>query len=166
MTFLLSRSLQDLAAIANIQSENEKLKSELQSRRSCEETLSRENKTLKRYLDDVSKEKVRMAKEFEELQAKYENFVSQQKKMIDGVFERIMTEVWTVDPGLVVPRVEQWVDKSAILTAVELQRSSDVPRPKSPSGTIVTEAHTSATSSAFVDPLDLRNEGKDDPPIV
>lgn len=92
--------------------------------------------------------------------------VSQQKATIDGIFKRIMIEVWSVDPGLVVPKVEKWVKKSAILAAVELQRSSNVPRPKSPLGTMVTEAHISATSSAFVHPLDLRNEGKDDPPIV
>ena len=140
MTFLLSRSLQDLAAIANVQLENEKLKNELQSYRSYEEKLSRENKTLKGRLNEVSKEKARMVKDLKELQGKHEDLVSQQKEMIDSAFERIMTEVWSIDPGLVVPRVEKWVDKSTILAAIEterescllqsgnLQRSSDVPR--------------------------------------
>lgn len=174
MTFLLSRSLQDLAAIANVQLENEKLKSELQSYRSYEEKLSRENKTLKGRLNEVSKEKARMMKDLEELQAKHEDLVSQQKEMIDSVFERIMTEVWSVDPGLVVPRVEKWVDKSAILAAIEteresclpqsesLQRSSGVPQPKSPSRTLTSEAHASATSNAFIDLPIIRDKGEDD----
>ncbi|XP_006435936.2 probable ATP-dependent RNA helicase DDX31 isoform X2 [Citrus clementina] len=174
VTFLLSRSLQDLAAIANVQLENEKLKSELQSCRSYEEKLSRENKTLKGRLNEVSKEKARMMKDLEELQAKHEDLVSQQKEMIDSVFERIMTEVWSVDPGLVVPRVEKWVDKSAILAAIEieresclpqsgsLQRLSGVPQPKSPSRTLTFEAHASATSSAFIDLPIIKDKGEDD----
>lgn len=128
MTFLLSRSLQDLAVIANIQLENEKLKSELQSCRSYEEKLSRENKTLKGRLNEVSKEKACMVKDLEELQAKHEDLVSQQKEMIDSAFERIMTEVWSVDPRLVVPRIEKWVDKSAILAAIETKRESYLPQ--------------------------------------
>lgn len=128
VTFLLSRSLQDLAVIANIQLENEKLKSELQSCRSYEEKLSRENKTLKGRLNEVSKEKACMVKDLEELQAKHEDLVSQQKEMIDSAFERIMTEVWSVDPRLVVPRIEKWVDKSAILAAIETKRESYLPQ--------------------------------------
>ncbi|KAK9189690.1 hypothetical protein WN943_018289 [Citrus x changshan-huyou] len=174
VTFLLSRSLQDLAAIANVQLENEKLKSELQSCRSYEEKLSRENKTLKGRLNEVSKEKARMMKDLEELQAKHEDLVSQQKEMIDSVFERIMTEVWSVDPGLVVPRVEKWVDKSAILAAIEteresclpqsgsLQRLSGVPQPKSPSRTLTFEAHASATSNAFIDLPIIKDKSEDD----
>lgn len=115
-----------------------------------------------------------MMKDLEELQAKHEDLVSQQKEMIDSVFERIMTEVWSVDPGLVVPRVEKWVDKSAILAAIEieresclpqsgsLQRLSGVPQPKSPSRTLTFEAHASATSSAFIDLPIIKDKGEDD----
>ena len=37
---------------------------------------------------------------------------------MDNVFTLIMMEVWSVDQELVVPRVEKWVDKSAILKAI------------------------------------------------
>ena len=98
--------------------------------------------------------------------------------MIDNAFEHIMTEVWSIDPGLVVPRVEKLVDKLVILKSIENsraprtfrsespQRSSRVPQPKSPSGTLAANTHASAIASTFVDPPVLRDESEDDQPTM
>ena len=42
--------------------------------------------------------------------------------MIDKMFTLIMMEVWSVGLEMVVPRIEKWVDKSAILKAIEDKR--------------------------------------------
>ena len=42
----------------------------------------------------------------EELQVKLEDLVPRQKNIVDNAFERIMTEEWSADMGLVVPRVK------------------------------------------------------------
>lgn len=98
--------------------------------------------------------------------------------MIDGAFECIMTEVWSIDPRLVVPRVEKLVDKLAILKSIENsrasrtsrfespRRSSGVPQPKSPSGTLAANTHASAIARTFGDPPVLRDEGEDDQPTM
>ena len=52
--------------------------------------------------------------------------------MMDKAFTHIMTEVWSVDPELVVPRVEKWVDKSVILKAIEDKRVAQAPISHSP----------------------------------
>ena len=96
--------------------------------------------------------------------------------MIDSVIERIITEVWSGDPRLIVLRVKKWLDKSAILKAIEdrraprtsrpesPQRSSGVPQSKSPSGNPIVDVCASTTSSTFVDPSSLKDEGGEDQP--
>ena len=51
------------------------------------------------------------------------DLVPQQKNIVDNAFECIMTKEWSADLGLVVPRVENWVDKPAILKAIENSRA-------------------------------------------
>ena len=65
--------------ISNIQSENEKLRSEIQSHRSREEKYTQEINTLKGRLYEVSKQKTHMARDLGDLQAKHEDLISQQK---------------------------------------------------------------------------------------
>ena len=60
-----------------------------------------------------------MSKKLEEVESKHDKLLSRQQEMMDKAFTLIMTEVWSVDPELVVPRVEKWVDKWAILKAIE-----------------------------------------------
>lgn len=39
--------------------------------------------------------------------------------MVDDAFIFIMTEVWGMDQGLAVPRIEKWVEKLVILKMIE-----------------------------------------------
>lgn len=57
---------------------------------------------MKGCLDKVSEEKTRIIRDLEDFQAKNEDLIFQQKNMINSAFERIMTDVWSVDPRLVV----------------------------------------------------------------
>lgn len=60
------------------------------------------SKTLKGCLDKVSEEKTRIVRDLEDFQAKNEDLIFQQKNMTNSAFERIMTDVWSVDPRLVI----------------------------------------------------------------
>ena len=46
-----------------------------------------------------------MEKDCDELRATNEDLLSRQKTMAEDAFSLIMTEVWSVDPELEVPRV-------------------------------------------------------------
>ena len=52
--------------------------------------------------------------------------------MLDKAFTHIMMEVWSVDPELVVPRVEKRVDKSVVLKVIEDRRVIQAPPSLSP----------------------------------
>lgn len=68
---------------------------------------------MQRRLDDHARENNRMSKKLEEAESKHGELLSRQPEMMDKAFTLIMTEVWSVEPELVVPWVEKWVDKSA-----------------------------------------------------
>ena len=65
-----------------------------------------------------------MFKKLEEAESKHGKLLSPspQPEMMDKAFTLIITEVWSVNPELAVPWVEKWVDKSAILKAIEDKR--------------------------------------------
>lgn len=39
--------------------------------------------------------------------------------MIDSAFERIMTEVWSVNLGSMLSKVEEWVDKPTVMKSID-----------------------------------------------
>lgn len=94
------------------------------------------------------------------------------------VMDHIMTEVWRIEMGLVVPRVEKWVYKSTIIKAIEDRRvpcafwsgspqmSYRVPKLNSPSDILTANARASVASSTLVDLLVLGDEGEDNLPVV
>ena len=97
---------------------------------------------------------------------------------MDSAFTFIMTEVWSVEPELVVPRVEKWVDKSAILKAIEDKRVTpappsyspqqssgvpQVPQANLPSVSAVHAGSNSLTASIPIDPPVEGNGGDDVP---
>ena len=109
-----------------------------------------------------------MSKKLEKVEFKHGKLLSRQQEMMDKAFTLIMTEVWSVDPELVVPWMEKWVDKSAILKAIEdkrvthtppfhsPQQSSGVPQVSQadlPSISVVHEGSSSLTASTPVDAL-------------
>lgn len=57
---------------------------------------------MKGCLDKVSEKKTRIVRDLEDFQAKNEDLIFQQKNITNSAFERIMTDVWSVDPRLVV----------------------------------------------------------------
>ena len=73
-----------------------------------------------------------MSRKLEEAEFKHDELLSRQPEMMDKAFTLIMTEVWSVEPELVVSRVEKWVDKSAILKAIEDKRAIQAPPSYSP----------------------------------
>ena len=91
--------------------------------------------------------------------------------MMDKAFALIMTEVWSVDPELVVPWMEKWVDKSAILKAIEdkrvtrappshsPQQSSGVPQVPPCGSPFVSAVHAGSRSLAASVPVDAPVEG-------
>ena len=98
---------------------------------------------------------------------------------MDKAFALIMTEVWSVEPELVVSRVEKWVDKSTILKAIEDKRTTQAPPSHSPpqsSGVpqvpqadllSVSAVHVGSSSLAASVPVDAPvegNDGEDVPP--
>ena len=68
-----------------------------------------------------------MSRKLEEAESKHGELPSRQPEMMDKAFTLIMTEVWSVKPELVVPRVENWVDKLAILKAIKDKRVTPAP---------------------------------------
>ena len=87
---------------------------------------------MKERLGDLSRENIRIFKDFEEAEARHDELLSRKKDMLDKAFTYIMMEVWSVDPELVVPRVEKRVDKSAILKAIEDRKVTQAPPSLSP----------------------------------
>ena len=87
---------------------------------------------MQKRLDDHAWENNRMSKKLEEAESKHGELLSRQPEMMEKAFTLIMTEVWSVEPELVVPRVEKWVDKSAILKAIEDKRVTQAPPSYSP----------------------------------
>ena len=73
-----------------------------------------------------------MSKKLEETESKHGELLSRQPEMMDKTFTLIMIEVWSVEPELVVPQMEKWVDKSAILKAIEDKRVTRAPPSHSP----------------------------------
>lgn len=176
--YLLSHCLPDLDSLVAAQSEAEKLRSELQSRQLREDRLAREVKTLQGRLDKLSGEKARVEGDCDELKAKNADLQSRQKRMMDEAFSLIMTEVWSVDPELVVPRVEKYVNKAAILRTIEAGKRPSPARSGTPSGSPgvphlperlptsdvpASAVHISGTSESFAD-RPLEKDGEDDAP--
>ena len=83
-------------------------------------------------MDDHAQENSRLSRKLEEAEFKHDELLSRQPEMMDKAFTLIMTEVWSVEPELVVSRVEKWVDKSAILKAIEDKRAIQAPPSYSP----------------------------------
>lgn len=130
--FYLSHNLCDFSGTSAAQAEMEKLKGELRLGQSREEKLGEEVRALQGRLDDQTRENTRISKKLEGVESKHGELLSCQKEMIDKTFTLIMMEVWSIDPELVVPRVEKRVDKSAILKAIEDKRVIQAPPPLSP----------------------------------
>ena len=106
-----------------------------------------------------------MSKKLEETESKHGELLSRQPEMMDKAFTLILTE--------------KWVDKSAILKAIEdkrvtrappshsPQQSSGVPQvPQAdlPSVSVVHAGSSSLTASNLVDPPVEENGGEDVPP--
>ena len=58
---------------------------------------------MQRRLDNHAWENSLMSKKLEEVESKHGEQLSHQQEMMDKAFTLIMTEVWSVDPELVVP---------------------------------------------------------------
>lgn len=155
------------------------MKSEPQNRQSCEDKLVREVKALKECLDDLSREKARIDRDYDELREKHKDLLSKQKKMMVEAFSFIMTEVWSMNSELMVPRVERYVNKAVILKAIEDRKKSSPTQSVSPSGSLGVPnvpqqmpasdgpglaVRVPGTPESFVDrPLE-KDEGDDVPP--
>lgn len=176
--FYLSHGLRDFSGISGAQMEAEKLRGELRQSRSREEKLAEEVRALKGRLDDLSRDNSRISKDLEEAEAQNEELLSRQRDMVDKAFTHIITEVWSADPGLEVPRVEKRVNKAAILKAVEdrkglrasssqsPERSSGVPQvppTELPPEVAATEGRSSATSANPTEPAVERSGGDEHP---
>ena len=74
-----------------------------------------------------------MKKDYDELRATNEDLLSRQKTMAEDAFSLIMTEVWSVDSDLEVPRVQKFVNKTTILRMIAERKSSHA-RSGTPSG--------------------------------
>lgn len=121
-SYLLSHCLPDLDSLTAARSEVDKLKGELQSHQSREDQLAREVKSLHERITDLSAEKARVDKDQSELQATNEELLSRQKTIAQDAFSLIMSEVWSVDPELEVPRVQKFVNKATVLKAIAERR--------------------------------------------
>ncbi|KAH9768815.1 Integrase catalytic domain-containing protein [Citrus sinensis] len=132
-SFLLSYCLPDLDSLVAAQSEVEKLRGELQSRQSREDQLAREVKTLQERITGLSGEKTRVEKDCDELKATNEDLLFRQKTMAEDAFSLIMTEVWSVDPELEVPRVQKFVSKATILKTIAERKKYSHARSGTPS---------------------------------
>ena len=75
-----------------------------------------------------------MEKDCDELRAAKEDLLSRQKTMAEDAFSLIMTEVWSVDPELEVPRVQKFVNKATILKTIAERKKSSHARSGNPSG--------------------------------
>ena len=83
------------------------LRGEVRLIQSREEKLGEEVNALQGRLDDQTRENTRISKQLEEVESKHGELLSYQQEMMDKAFTLIMTEVWSVDPELAVPRVEK-----------------------------------------------------------
>ncbi|XP_015382813.1 uncharacterized protein LOC102624835 [Citrus sinensis] len=117
--FYLSHNFHDFSGTSTVQAKVERLRGEVRLGQYREKKLGEEVRALQRRLDDHTPENSRMSKKLEEVESKHVELLSRQQEMIDTTFTLIMAEVWSVDPELVVPQVDKWVDKSAILKAIE-----------------------------------------------
>ena len=77
-----------------------------------------------------------MEKDCDELRATNEDLLSRQKMMAEDAFSLIMTEVWSVDPELEVPRVQKFVNKATILKTIAERKKSSHARLGTPSGSL------------------------------
>lgn len=66
--------------------------------------------------NNLTRENIRISKDFEEVEAKHDKLLSRQKEMVEKTFTRTIMEVWSVDPVMMIPRVEKRVDKAASLS--------------------------------------------------
>lgn len=130
--FYLGHSLRDFNDTSATQANVKKLREELKLSQSQKEKLVEEVRALKGRLGDLSRENIRMFKDFEEAEARHDELLSRKKDMLDKAFTYIMMEVWSVDPELVVPRVKKRVDKSAILKAIKDRKVTQAPPSLSP----------------------------------
>lgn len=80
---------------------------ELRLGQSWEENHGEEVRALQGCLDYQTRENTRISKKLEEVESKHGKLLSRQQEMMEKTFTLIMTEVWSVDPELVVPRVEK-----------------------------------------------------------
>ncbi|XP_006485823.3 uncharacterized protein LOC102613000 [Citrus sinensis] len=132
-----SHCLLDLDSLVAAQSEVDKLRGELQSCQSREDQLAREVKTLQERIAGLSGEKARVEKDCDELRATNEDLLSRQKTMAEDAFSLIMTEVWSVDPKLEVPRVHKFVNKATILKTIAERKKSSHARSGTPRASAV-----------------------------
>ena len=122
-----------------------------------------------------------MEKDRDELRVTNGDLLSQQKTMADDAFSLIMTEVWSVNPDLEVPRVQKFVNKATILKTIAERNKSSQARSGTPSGSprvphqlhplsasdaSTSAAHIPSTSESSADrPLET-DVGDDVPPSV
>ncbi|KAH9671720.1 peroxidase 21 [Citrus sinensis] len=85
-------------------------------------------------ITDLPGEKARVERDCDELRAINKDLLSRQKKMAEEAFSLIMTEVWSVDPELEVPRVEKFINKATILKMIEERKKSSHAQSGTPSG--------------------------------
>ena len=95
-------------------------------------SLGRRSGLYRRRLDNQRRENTCISKQIKDVESKHGELLSHQQEMIDKAFTLIMTEVWSIDPELAVPRVEKWVNKSVILKAIEDKRVIQTPPSRSP----------------------------------
>lgn len=77
-----------------------------------------------------------MENDCDELRATNEDLLSRQKTMTEDAFSLIMTEVWSVDPELEVPRMQKFVNKATILKTIAERKKSSHARLGTPSGSL------------------------------
>ena len=73
---------------------------------------------MQRRLDDHARENIQLSRKLEEAESKHGELLSRQPEMMDKAFTLILTE--------------KWVDKSAILKAIEDKRATQAPLSHSP----------------------------------
>lgn len=82
----------------------------------------------------LSEEKARVEKDRDELRVTNGDLLSRQKTMAEDAFSLIMTEVWSMDPELEVPRAQKFVNKATILKTIAERNKPSQARSGTPSG--------------------------------
>lgn len=80
--FYLGHSLRDFSDTSATQAKVKKLREELKLSQSQKEKLAEEVRALKGRLDDLSRENIRISKDFEEAEARHDELLSRKKDML------------------------------------------------------------------------------------